>query len=324
MRFLLTTLALFVGAAAIVPAQETRPRIPELQQTVTQIDKLVSMRRYADAWKQGAGVRAELEAPGVPADLAARGRQLILAAGLETVGAAAGFKGDANPLDKGLVEVVYDAKAPGWERDFELVELLPTAKKASRKGRILDGTGALCHTAMWADPVTVEITGRPSIPTDFGPVFVDPDETETERFLTAFLNNQYFGIKYDADRTVTQGHVLLLAGRGAVSRAKVRPTQLLGRTALPAVAHGNDVVSSLSIAGTKVDSLIRTSPTSVGSMSFLLEAAQVFPRIRPGILVRDSELEIGRIVLRGRLDPAWSRDATARLRESLKPPSAAR
>jgi hypothetical protein len=313
----------FLGACACLAAQESRPKA-----AVDEIRKLVAAKRFADAWKGRAAVRAALDAPGVAADLRAEGSQLLLAAGLETVGAAAGFQGQVDEVqpppdskekvERGTVEVRYDFAAGPFEGDFELLMLLPAAAQPEREKRTIRGAGAYLHRAVWAPDVRIDVAGRALVAQDFGPVIVDPDETETERFLTGFHNNAYFGVKYDADRAVTAGHVLLLAGRGAQSRARTKPTQLLGRTALPAIPNRAEIKASLWVQGTTANFVTGTSPTATGRLSFELAAAtQTFPRARAGILIRDSELEIASIVLRGRLDPAWEREEIARLRAFL-------
>ena len=324
--------ALVVGAAlllcnAIVPAQDSRPGSAATERDVAELEGLVKGRRFADAWKKGGDLRKALET--APPDIQTQAALLIAIAGVEAIGPAAAFKGVVTIPEKGIVEVAYDFRADGWRDDFELLHPLPAAELPSKKNRTVEGTGALCHTALWTEPVMIEIVGRPMIPTDFGPVFIDPDETATERFLTGFLNNAYFGIKYDADRAVTPGHVLLLAGRGAVSRAKARPTQLFAKSTEPVIARLTQVTTSLSLAETKTESKAgskvvervelktSTSPTSTTTLGFDLAPTQVFPRLRAGILVRESQFEVSRIVLRGRLDPTWVREETARLRASL-------
>jgi hypothetical protein len=234
------------------------------------------------------------------------------------VGAAAGFVGQVELLDKGVIEVRYDFAGGPFERDFELSMFLPAAMQPEREKRIVRGTGAYCHRAAWAPDLRIELAGRPLVAQDFGPVIIDPDETAAERFITGFHNNAYFGVKYDAERTVTSGHVLLLAGKGAQSRARTKPTQLFGRTDVPAIASRTEVTASLSVQGTVVTFTTGTSPTATGRLTHeLVPAAQTFPRAKAGILFRDSEFEIAAITLRGRLDPAWEREEIARLRASL-------
>jgi hypothetical protein len=296
-------------------SQESRPRASDPARAVASLSELVASRRFADAWKSAAAVRAAVAAPGVPDDLRRRAHSLIVAAGLEVVGAAAGLKGTVAILERDLVEVAYDFSAPGTEDDFDLVALLPAIKEPERRGRTLVGTGALGHRAIWTESLRIELTGRPLAPNDFGPLFFDPDEEGTERFLTGFHNNAYFGVKYDDDRSVTPGHVLLLAGRGAVSRARVRPTQLLGRSAIPTIARGAEVKCALSIQAAHAEFRTGTSPTATALLTFdLAPATQTFRRMRAGVLVRNSEFEIATVLLRGRLDPAWSREETDRLR----------
>jgi hypothetical protein len=315
-------LVFLVLALAGAPArgQDSRPAGVDLEREVLEIESLVKARRFADAWKRGSALRPALEGAGVPAGLRARGDKAITAAGIEVAGPAAAFRGRVAFRERDVVEATYDFRVAGWEPDFELVNLLPTAKFVDREAPLVEGTVALCHGAVWTEPFTVEFAGRAVNPKDFGPVLVDPDEAAAERFLTGFHNNAYFGIKYDADRAVTQGHILLLAGRGAVSRARSRPTQLLGRTVEPAIARGAEVTSSLTLAGTKTGRRIEfrtaTGPTSFATLGFDLAATQDFPRVRAGILVRESSFEVARVVLRGRLDPAWAREEVARLRES--------
>ena len=191
---------------------------------MNEIEALVKARKFADAWKRGGEIRKALET--APPDVQTQAALLIAIAGVEAIGPASAFKGVVTIPEKGIVEVAYDFRADGWQADFELLHPLPAAELPYKKNRTVEGTGALCHTALWTEPVTIEIVGRPMIPTDFGPIFIDPDETATERFLTGFLNNAYFGIKYDADRAVTPGHVLLLAGprRGLAREGPARPS----------------------------------------------------------------------------------------------------
>jgi hypothetical protein len=311
----------FLLAAVFSPAlaQDSRPRPePDPKAVVDDLRRLVSAKRFADAWKSRVAVRAAVDAPACPADLRAEAASLVLAAGLETVGGAAGFQGHVELGEKGILEVRYDFAAAPFEGDFELLMALPAAAQPERDKRIVRGTGALCHRASWATELRIDLAGRPLIAQDFGPVFLDPDETATERFLTGFHNNAYFGIKYEAERAVTAGHVLLLAGRGAVSRARTRPTQLLGRTGIPIIASRTEVRASLWIQGSTVHFVTGTSPTATGRLTFdLAPATQTFQRTRPGVLFRNSELEIASITLRGRLDPAWERDEVARLRATL-------
>jgi hypothetical protein len=319
-----------------IVAQDSRPALAALERDIAEMQALVKARRFEDAWKKGAGLRTALET--ATPDLQTQAALLIAIAGVEAIGPAAAFKGVVAIRDKEkhLVEVAYDFRADGWQADFELLHPLPAAELPYQKNRTVEGTGALCHTALWTEPIMIEITGRPMIPTDFGPVFIDPDETATERFLTGFLNNAYFGIKYDADRAVTPGHVLLLAGRGAVSRAKARPTQLFAKSTEPVIARLTQVTTSLSLAETRTESKAgakvvkrvelktATSPTSTTTLGFDLAPTQVFPRLRAGILVRESQFEVSRVVLRGRLDPEWVKQETARLRTSLGTPASRR
>ena len=95
------------------------------------------------------------------------------------------------------------------------------------------------------------------------------------------------------------------------------------------IARLTQVTTSLSLAETKTESKsgtkvvkrvelkTATSPTSTTTLGFDLAPTQVFPRLRAGILVRESQFEVSRVVLRGRLDPTWVREETARLRASL-------
>jgi hypothetical protein len=298
--------------AASRPAADAPTAVAELR-------ALVAAGRFAEAHATVDAVRATLRGATGTDALRAEGARLIVAAGLPVVGAAAGFVGAVRALKDGVVEAAYDVAVAGWEADFAIEDALPTTRFAERDGATLRGTGALCHRALWTDDVAIEIEGVARGPRDFGPVLLDPDETGEARFLVGFHHNAYFGVKYDDARATTAGHVLLMAGRGAVSRAKTRPTQLFGAAKAPTIALGGAVRCALTLKGDRVDFATGADPKARASLSHALTSpAQRFARVRAGALVRDSALELVRVVVRGRLDPVWAAEETARLKAAAK------
>lgn len=127
------------------------------------------------------------------------------------------------------------------------------------------------------------------------------------------------GIKYGKDRAVTAGHPLILAGRGAESRATDHPTQLLGVAAAPPFSLGYACRASLALSGTRARFTAASSPEVVFDLK---PPAQTFRRLRAGLVVRMTAFELVRITFRGRLDPGWSESEAVRLRAALPSPDA--
>jgi hypothetical protein len=286
---------------------------PAASERVEELRRLVAARKFAEAWRLEASVREALEAPGVASGLRAEAEGLLRRAGLEAVGVIAAWRGRTSGTAKELVEVVYDCERPGWDADFEIVPVLPTALGARRQGRTIEGTGGFLHRAIWQPELRIEITGRALAPHDHGPVFLDPDVAfDEESFLVGFHDNRFFGVKYDETRSVSGGHVLVLAGRRAESRARAHRTQLLASRAVPVIELGREFVSSLALAKGRV-----TFTTGTTASAFtLVRETQVFERLRAGLLLRASAFEVRRIVLAGKLDPRWLEEETQRQREA--------
>lgn len=292
---------------------------PDAPTAVAELRALVAAGSFAEAHASADAVRAALRGATGTDALRAEGARLIVAARLPVVGAAAGFVGSVRALKDGAVEVAYDVALAGWEDDFAIEDALPTTRFAERAGATVRGTGALCHRAIWSDDVAIELDGIARAPGDYGPVLLDPDEAGEARFLVGFHHNAYFGVKYDDARATTAGHVLLMAGRGAVSRAKTRPTQLFGAAKAPTIPLGGAVRCALTLKRDRLDFATGADPKARASLSHALASpAQRFPRVRAGALVRDSAFELVRVVVRGRLDPAWAAEETARLKDAAK------
>jgi hypothetical protein len=298
--------------AAAAPAPASRPADPAV--VVAEFRALVEARRHADAWRRVDVLRAALNLPEATREQRREGDRLAIVAGLEVVGAAAGFYGVTTSSKPGVVETTYDPSVAGWQEDFEIVRLLPAAAFATRKGAVVSGTGALCQRALWADDVRLEVEGRARGDHDFGPVLLDPDEQGAERFLTGFFNNTYFGVKYDEGRKISEGHLLLYAGRGSGSLAKAHPTQLLGAVVEPKIVRDDEVRCALSLRRTKAEFVVGAYAKPGAKLTFdLVEGKQTFRRLQAGVLVRQSAFEISRITIRGKLDPQWADEEKARL-----------
>ena len=218
------------------PAQTSRRAV--VVNDAGELAALVKSRRFSEAWERAGEFRAMLASTRAPAELVTRVDRLIAAAGLEVVGPAAGFKGTIAIRDGGVVEVTYDMSAPGWQRDFELANPLSKAKPTEAKDPRVAGTTALSHVAIWMEPLTLEVTGRALIPNDFGPVFIDCDGLNERRLLTGIHNNTHLEDRNGAGRSATQGHLLVLAGRDAMSQPRRRAAEFLGRSAMPLIAAG--------------------------------------------------------------------------------------
>jgi hypothetical protein len=305
-----------VGQTPRNPAPESRPS--NATDAVAELRSLVDAKKFAEAWERAAHARALARGETGTDALREETRKLTLKAGLPIVGAAAGFLGTTTAKKDGAIEIVYDLATTEWESDFLLEDVLPTTEFSTREGRVVRRTGAVLFRGVFKDDVRIDVEGVARANRDFGPVFFDPDEPGDARFLVGFHRNAYFATKYDETRSVTPGHVLLMAGRGAESRAKSRPTQLLARSTTPDVELGSVVRCSLTLRGSTIEFQTGADPKTACKAAFQLKTpSQAFPRVRPGFLLRSSEFEFVRITMTGKLDAAYEREERDALKATL-------
>ena len=111
------------------------------------------------------------------------------------------------------------------------------------------------------------------------------------------------------------GHILLFAGQGAESRARVNPSQIFARVTEPPLVAGQVVRMALSWKGTTLR--LGLLPTSLDLPGALTNRNQEMPRKRLGLHVWRSKFRPRRAVLEGTLDPEWSKGELERLRSRL-------
>lgn len=274
----------------------------------------VASGKMRKAWNLITRLRGPLESTRTVSEAGAELERLRLLAGLEVVGAGAGLHGRVEPLEEGRLRLVYEAgRKPRLLEDFKAVPTVPDIRGLKRKDDRISGTGAFCHRAHFAGDLSIQVEGTPVGSHDFGLVVVDPDAEES-RFLVGALNNTFFGVKYGKSRRVTPGHNLVFCGRGAESLARYKRTQILSRMEKPTVERGSSLRLSLSWRQERVQLAIGEASVHVR----LAVPQQDMARKQAGIHLHRSSFRVQRVVLEGRLDPAWSRKEEKRLRDSLR------
>jgi hypothetical protein len=277
--------------------------------------KGVAGGRMKAAWEKLAALQRDYAKTRVFGGAREEIARLRLAAGIEVVGAAAGFRAVVEPGGgKGALRIVYDFADLAALEDFEPVFNLPDVHLVRRTIEFVSGTGAWCHRAVFQGDVRFEIEGEVLDPHDVGLVCVDPD-AQDPRFLVGVLGNSYFGVKYDEERSISPGHILLFAGRGAESRARSNPSQIFARVTEPPLVAGQVVRMALSWKGTALR--LGLLPTSLDLPGALTNKNQEMPRKRIGVHLWRSKLRPRRAVLEGVLDPDWSKAELERLRSRL-------
>ena len=235
------------------------------------------------------------------------------AAGLDVIGVAAGFAARVEAKKERLT-LTYDLTDPAARRDFEPVHHLPDKDLLRRSGDEIFDTGAWCHVATFKGEPRIEVEGVILADHDFGLIFIDPD-AEKSRFLLGALNNQFFGVMYGRGRSITRGHLTLIAGDGADSEDTLYPTQLFSETTKPTLTAGQTVRMALEYRGDSIR--LRVLPTSLTLDGSFTSKAQRFTRFRVGIHLHRSRFKPQRIVIEGELDERWAKQAEAELREEI-------
>lgn len=267
--------------------------------------------RHQDAYGHLRLLRGDLS--GSPAAEAAREEieALWRVSAPEAIGGAAGLLGDAERRPDGTLRIVYDfTSRPGSFADFEDVPTMPDIRSTRLQSGVVSGTGAWCLRACFTGDVAIAVEGLPLTGDDFGLTLVDPD-AESPRFVAGVFNNTFFGIKYDEGRSITRAHILILCGKGAESRARTNPSQILGESREPAIKRQEDVSIGLALSRQS----LALSANSREFKASLSGPAQSFPRFRAGLHLHRSSFQPRRIEITGRLDPKWSAGEVARLRE---------
>jgi len=305
---------LFLAAVAVAAADESPAAERRAAAALEEARKGVQGGRMKAAWEKLTALRRDYAKTRVVAGARDEIARLGLLAGVEVVGAAAGFRAQVEPGPKGAVRIVYDFADLAGLEDFEPVFNLPDIHLVRRAIEFVSGTGAWCHRAVFHGDVRFEIEGEVLEAHDIGLVCVDPD-AQDPRFLTGVLGNSYFGVKYDEERSISPGHILLFAGRGAESRARTNPSQILARKTEPPLVAGQVARMALSWKGTALR--LGLLPTSLDLPGALTNQDQEMPRKRIGLHLWRSKFRPRRAVLEGVLDPEWSKGELERLRARI-------
>lgn len=244
--------------------------------------------------------------------------RMRLLAGIEVVGAAASFEGIVEPKGSGKharLRITYDMTDPNSAKDFETVQHLEDLYPIQVQGGTLRGTGGWCHRAVFRGDISMEIEGVAPSGRDVGIVCIDPDAKKT-RFAIGVFGNTFFGVKYDETRTISSGHILLFAGRGAESLDTVSPSQLLAQSEKAPLNKNQSLRGLFEWKGRSLQ--LQLPPTRLRLRAQLSGRTQEIRRKRIGMHVRRSRFQPRRVIIEGILDPKWAEQEISRIHSSLK------